>query len=54
MELIAGRLKLAALLAAMILAGCANLASAPFSQAQSCQAVGGTYDAGGRCNVGLP
>jgi hypothetical protein len=27
----------------MILAGCANLSSsAPFSQAQSCQAVGGT------------
>jgi hypothetical protein len=49
------RLGLAVLLVAMILAGCANLSSsAPFSQAQSCQAVGGTYDAGGRCNVGLP
>ena len=50
----AGRLGLAVLLAMMILPGCANLASAPFSQAQSCQAVGGTYDAGGRCNAGLP
>ena len=49
------RLGLAVLLVAMIPAGCANLSSsAPFSQAQSCQAVGGTYDAGGRCNVGLP
>ena len=49
------RLGLAVLLVAMILAGCATLSSsAPFSQAQSCQAVGGTYDAGGRCNAGLP
>jgi hypothetical protein len=48
------RLGLAVLWATMILAGCANLASAPFSQAQSCQAVGGTYDASGRCNAGLP
>ena len=49
------RLGPAGLWAAMILAGCANLSSsAPFSQAQSCQAGGGTYDAGGRCNVGLP
>ena len=49
------RLGLAVLLVGTILAGCANLSSsAPISQAQSCQAVGGTYDAGGRCNVGLP
>ena len=49
------RLGLAALLVAMILAGCANLSSsAPFSQAQSCQAVGGTYRADGSCGVGLP
>lgn len=49
------RLGLAVLLAALVLAGCASLSSsAPFSRAQSCQAVGGTYDAGGRCNVGLP
>jgi hypothetical protein len=41
-------------LAAVVLAGCANLPSAPFSPAQSCQAVGGTYRADGRCNVGLP
>ena len=50
----AARLGLAALLAAVILAGCANPPSAPFSRAQSCQAVGGTYDAGGHCNAGLP
>jgi hypothetical protein len=49
------RLGLAVLLVAVILAGCGNLSSsAAFSQAQSCQAVGGSYDAGGRCNVGLP
>jgi hypothetical protein len=48
------RLELAVLLAALVLAGCANLSSAPFSRAQSCQAVGGTYDAGGHCNAGLP
>jgi len=49
------RLRLAVLWAAMILAGCASLSSsAPFSRAQSCQAVGGTYTADGRCNVGLP
>lgn len=49
------RLELAVLVAAMILAGCANLSSsAPFSRAQSCQAVGGTYRADGSCGVGLP
>ena len=49
------RLGLAVLLAAIIPAGCANLPSEPFSRAQSCQAVGGTYTADGRCNnVGLP
>ena len=49
------RLGLAVLLAAMILAGCANLSlSTPFGQAQSCQAVGGTYRTDGRCDVGLP
>lgn len=48
------RLGLAVLWATMILAGCANLPSAPFSQEQSCQAVGGTYRADGRCGVGLP
>jgi len=49
------RLGLAVLLVAMILAGCATLSSsAPFNRAQSCQAVGGTYTADGRCNVGLP
>ena len=49
------RLALAVLWAALVLAGCANLSSsAPFSQAQSCQAVGGTYRADGSCGVGLP
>jgi hypothetical protein len=41
-------------LAAMFLAGCASLPSTPFSQAQSCQAVGGIYRADGRCDAGLP
>ena len=49
------RLGLAVLWAALVLAGCANLSSsAPFSQAQSCQAVGGTYRGDGSCSVGLP
>jgi hypothetical protein len=48
------RLELAVLWAAMILAGCANPPSAPFSRAQSGQAVGGTCSGDGRCNVGLP
>jgi hypothetical protein len=49
------RLGLVVLWAAVILTGCANLSSsAPFSQAQSCQAVGGTYRADGSCGVGLP
>jgi hypothetical protein len=49
------RLGLAMLLVAIVLAACANLSSAPFSREQSCQAVGGTYTADGRCNnVGLP
>ena len=53
--MIAAGLKLAVLSAALVLAGCASLSSpAPFSRAQSCQAVGGTYTADGRCNVGLP
>jgi hypothetical protein len=38
----------------MILAGGANLPSAPFNQAQSCQAVGGTYGADDRCHVRPP
>jgi len=48
------RIELAVLLAALVLAGCASLSSPPFSQAQSCQAVGGTYRADGSCGVGLP
>jgi hypothetical protein len=48
------RLGLAILFAALVVAGCANLSSPPFSQAQSCQAVGGTYRADGSCGVGLP
>ena len=48
------RLGLAVLLAALGVTGCADLPSPPFSQAQSCQAVGGTYRADGRCRVGLP
>ena len=50
----AARLGLAVLWIALVLTGCANLPSAGFSRAQSCQAVGGTYTADGRCNVGLP
>jgi hypothetical protein len=49
------RLGLAVLWAALVLAGCANLSSsAPFSRAQSCQAVSGTNRADGSCGVGLP
>jgi hypothetical protein len=49
------RLGLAVLWAALVLVGCASLSSsAPFSRAQSCQAVGGIYRADGSCGAGLP
>ena len=49
------RLGLAVLCVGLVLAGCRSLSSsAPFSRAQSCQAVGGTYRADGSCGVGLP
>lgn len=45
-------LLVAALGATMVLGGCAALAPAPYNGRLSCQGVGGTYTADGRCQAG--
>jgi hypothetical protein len=47
-----GALVVGAVLAAALLGGCASLHLAPYDGRESCDGVGGTYTADGRCEGG--